>query len=349
MLDWNPTTAAGLLRARTGQVLASWEREVRGDVPELARLAPGEVRGPIAEVVERLAEWVEGRSERTSALWAVAEAHAVTRLRHGLSAAAVMREYARLRLCLHGALAELAPLTPLDHLLDLVIAHAIHHHASERDHQRERLIGMLAHDLRSPISYIAMACEALTATDHPQRQLLGQIAGTADRMQRMVTELLAFARGQLGDGVPVSPRDADFGDIVRGVLDEMRAIYRGVAITADVASGLRGAFDRDRVHQLVGNLVRNAIEHGAGAPHVAARAAHDGASIVLVVRNRGALAEGSTPRQRPAGTRGLGLYIVDQIARAHGAHVDLASNGDETAVTVHWPQRPRPEPQLQHA
>jgi signal transduction histidine kinase len=340
MLDWDSSTAADLLRARTGDIVASWERDIRADAPELSRLDARELCEPVNELVDKLADSLDQRSDRAATLWTIVDAHVLHRLRHGLALGIVVLEYARLRVCIHAALAEMAPLTSLDQALDRTVAHAAERYHDERDLLRDRFVGMLAHDLRNPLSCIAMGTELLFAGHHAsrERRLLDQIAEAAERMQRMVADVLGFARARLGDGIPIAPRDADLGEIVRRVVDEMQTIHGADAVVTELAGDLRGAFDCDRVHQLVTNLVRNAIEHGVGPAFVHAREATNEHALILVVYNRQA---SNTAPARPTNVHGLGLYIVDQIARAHGARVELSSEGDEMTVTVRWvrPQR----------
>jgi two-component sensor histidine kinase len=76
------------------------------------------------------------------------------------------------------------------------------------------------------------------------------------------------------------------------------------------------------------------IEHGTGTVHVIGREADDRQGITLIVKNQGEIA-----RTRE-GPHGLGLYIVDEIARAHGASVEMSSSNGETVFAIHWP-RPR--------
>ncbi len=356
MLEWDSSTAANLLRARTGAIVATWEQDVRADAPALSRLASRQLREPLDGFVDALADLIDGRPDRAAALWPIVDAHVFHRLRHGLALGVVVLEYARLRLCLHAALAEMSPLTALDWAIDQTVAHAAQRYHEERELGRDRYVGMLAHDLRTPLSCIAMACELLLAGQHAphHRPLLDQVFDAAGRMQRMVTDVLAFARTQLADGIPVTPRDADLGDIVRMVAAEMQTIHGDHAVAAEITGDLRGAFDRDRVYQIVTNLLRNAIEHGNGSVVVRACEASDARELLLVVANRGAMhatnladATDSGRRKRATSMRGLGLYIVDQIARAHGAQLELSSSPDDTTVTVRWPKpsrSDRPEP-----
>jgi len=331
-MDWDASTAARLLRARTTAVVDAWDHEIQGEAPELAHLGPLATREHVGELIEGIADRIDGSVDRAAALRAAVETHARQRLQHGVPLGVVLREYRRLRVCLHSALGELAPLTQIDALLDVALEQAIEHYVTERETQRERFIGMLAHDLRTPLTCVSIACELLLDSEPTESQqvMLRRIGEASDRMQRMVGDVLDFARHQLGETIAIDRREHDFAAIVRAAVDELSVVYGERAFAVEVAGELRGLFDRDRAHQLVSNLLRNALEHGRGGTLVRAFENESG-SIVLVVRNRGELAASSG--------RGLGLYIVGQIARAHGARVELATGADETIVTVYWPKQ----------
>jgi len=169
----------------------------------------------------------------------------------------------------------------------------------------------------------------------------------------MINEILGWAKSApTRDAFPAVQRADDLGEILRQVTAETQLVHGPQACTLETAGDLTGAFDRDRVHQAVTNLVRNAIEHGTGAAHMSAREADQGQTIIMVVANRGALrspaasdiSEPFSRRKRLTSSRGLGLYIVDQIARSHGAGLDMSSSGEETEITVRWPTHRTPAP-----
>jgi signal transduction histidine kinase len=193
-----------------------------------------------------------------------------------------------------------------------------------------------------------MATEMLLGNERTprERSLLELVLDSSDRMQRMVADVLSWARTS-GDLFPVALRADDFASILRGVIEEARVTYGDESVVCEIVGDLRGSFDRDRVHQAIANLVRNAIEHGGGAAEVHASEADEGRSISLVVRNRGPLLSPSSSdisdpfrrRKRPTNARGLGLYIVDRIARAHEATVEMTPAGEDTAICIRWPTR----------
>jgi len=324
------------LRVRKNAVLRAWARQTpRGS----------SMVGPFDAVLDELVRYVVGEDGSADSLSAAVECHVGGRFRDGFTIDAVIGEYALLRRCIHRELGN----RRFDHSVDVAIGYAAKHYLAMREELRERFIGVLAHDLRSPLACVTMGTEMLGSeerTEH-ERSLLELVLSSSDRMRRMVNEILGWAKRGPVETFPATQVLDDFGSILRDVASETQIVHGPESVELELAGDLRAELDRDRVHQAVTNLVRNAIEHGAGHAHISATEADAGQTVVLVVKNRGALrspnaSDVGTPFQRRksvSSSRGLGLYIVDQIARSHGAGLDMTSNLDETTVTVRWPTR----------
>lgn len=338
------------IRARKNAVLVSWQREVLREIAALAHLSERLLVDPVGIVVDRITDWLIGAPDRVESLAHAVEAHTVQRFRHGFPIDSVVHEYARLRRCMR-EVADVSLGAQLDDALDAATACATKRYLLQREELRDRFIGVLAHDLRSPLACVTMASEIMLAGERTPRErtILELVLDSADRMQRMVNDVLAWARESAGDMFPIHTSTQDMAAILSQVAQETQLAHGEHAITLDTSGDLRGLFDRDRIHQVITNLVRNAIEHGSGTAHVEAHEADEGETIILVVRNRGALRASSISditdpfrrRKRPSNARGLGLYIVDQIARAHGATVEMTAMDEDTAITIRWPTRRR--------
>jgi signal transduction histidine kinase len=202
----------------------------------------------------------------------------------------------------------------------------------ERERHRELFLGTVGHDLRNPLQTIVTATQVLGASPAlgaAERKTVATIERTADRMRRLIDQLLVFTQGVAG-GVPVQREPVDLGELCRVVVrDASRAVEIDDQLTAPIP------IDRERLIQLVDNLVTNAVRYGEG--NVTIRLARKDASAAIAVHNRGTpippdkLATLFDPYKRAArspGGVGLGLYIVDQIARAHGGSVRVASTAE---------------------
>ncbi|HET7504914.1 MAG TPA: ATP-binding protein [Kofleriaceae bacterium] len=204
----------------------------------------------------------------------------------------------------------------------------------ERERHRELFLGTVGHDLRNPLQTIVTASQVLAESrtlTTAERRTVATIERTADRMRRLVDQLLIFTQGVAG-GVPIQREPTDLHEICRAVARE-HGERRDVVIEDQLGAPV--TVDGERMTQLIDNLVTNAIRYGTGK--VTVRLARAGDNVVLSVHNHG---EPIPPAQQATmfdpykrGTRshggvGLGLYIVEQIARAHGGAVRVASSAE---------------------
>jgi signal transduction histidine kinase len=199
----------------------------------------------------------------------------------------------------------------------------------------DQFISVLGHDLRSPASTIALAAELLLSQESDPRRvdLLNRILRSNLRMNRLVAQLLDFARARLGGAIPVSPVPLDLGEVVRSAVKEFN--ISGVQVELDEHGDVHGSADEDRLGQVLSNLLSNAVAHGtSGAPITLQLDGSLPDRIMIRVHNQGVIpdevmarmfAPGSYNRPGSSGL-GLGLYIVDQIVRAHGGTIACTSS-----------------------
>jgi two-component system sensor histidine kinase/response regulator len=211
----------------------------------------------------------------------------------------------------------------------------------------ELMIGVLGHDLRNPLNAIMTAGETMRLAcqgDARVERLAATIRRSSTRMNRLVTQLLDFANARLGT-LPVRPETANLRELCEAAVAEFRD--HDAKFVVRVEGDPVGAWDPDRLLQLLSNLLGNAVQHGAsGEPITIDIDAGNGEAVVIVIANTGTLPEAvrhnlfapfvrSTDR---SGGTGLGLFIVDQIARGHGGQVTADSHDGRTAFTVRLPR-----------
>lgn len=231
----------------------------------------------------------------------------------------------------------------------LVAAQEATRAAEKRARLAEQLIGVTIHDLRNPLAAISMAAQLLERQDLPTRQLqlLGHITHAAERAQRLIADLLDLTLRQTGRGVTVSLVPVDVHVLAGECLEELRLVFPGRLLSlCCVGQGVFMA-DRDRLCQLLGNLVTNALDYGEGEVTVTTRVE---AQVLISVHNQGApiaaqllgnlfepMVRGQHERGRP-GSVGLGLSIVREIARAHLGEVRVSSSVEQgTTFTATFP------------
>jgi PAS domain S-box-containing protein len=228
--------------------------------------------------------------------------------------------------------------------------------AGQEGEFRERFIGILAHDLRTPLSAIAGSADLLLRREigEANRSIAARIAGSADRMARMINDVLDLTRARMGGGIAVAPAPVGLVPLCQQVVDELRVAHPGSIIEIEAEGGDSCLCDSDRVAQMVANLVANAIEHGRPGSPVRVRLADRGDHLELSVHNEGQPIPASSMdtlfdpfrRGRPAGHGGaqsdglgLGLYIASEIVGAHRGAIAVTSSAEQgTTFTVTLPR-----------
>lgn len=214
--------------------------------------------------------------------------------------------------------------------------------AKDRALFAEQMVGIVSHDLRNPLSAIHLGILALSRGELNANQIrvLGRISRSTERAHRLIADLLDFTAARIGTGLSVSPRHLDLHGVVLDTLEELRAAYPDRRINHRQAGAGDALADPDRVSQLLGNLVSNAVAYGDPTQEitVTSHVATDGGAAIDV-HNFGvpipsdAIAQLFTPMVRGEVTGasrsvGLGLYIVSEIATAHGGAVTVQSSAE---------------------
>ena len=214
------------------------------------------------------------------------------------------------------------------------------------ERSRADLVSTVAHELRSPLTSVKGFTATLLAkwgrfTDDQKKVMLETVNADADRVTRLITELLDVSRIESGRmevhrqlvSVPERVEKIVAGRVAAGdPVDRYRVVISG---------GLPETWlDADKVDQILGNLIENAVRHGAGTvtvvveplEPVGARAVRPGAEgIAVSVRDEG---DGVAPelvsrifrqfwRAKRRGGAGLGLYIVKGLVEAHGGTITV--------------------------
>jgi signal transduction histidine kinase len=296
-----------------------------------------------------------------------AEEHGVGRAQSGFTVAQMVAEYRALRASVirlwtasQGALdaSDVEDLTRFNEAIDQALAESVLRFNEDIEQAKETFLAILGHDLRTPLGAISTSAEFLLETaelaEH-ERSLVARIAGSATRSVGMVGDLLDFTRSRLGDGIPVARTEIDLGRVVRDVAGEIAAAHpaRPIHVHGDVE--VRGYWDAARLRQALGNLLSNAVQHGANGTTVTVDVRGADGQATVAVHNRGAVippeqldglfnpmrARRTPPTVAaygPTGSLGLGLYIAERIVQAHDGRIDVqSSEADGTTFTVCLP------------
>lgn len=301
-------------------------------------------------------------AEAPSAVKDAAQRHADDRLSQGFNLDDIIAEYRALRATVlrlwqetdsDGA-AAFQQMIRFNEAIDEALTESAREHQKRTEKERTLLSGILAHDLRSPLSAITNSVElicrvpgtpplAMKAADNARR--------SGSRMKRMIDDLLDFTRDRLGEALPMTVSSQDLAQLCQHALDEVRASYPDAAIELTVSGDVSGVWDGARLSQILVNLLVNAVQHGEGAVHLRAIAEEE--TVRIEVSNVGdpipdhamralfdPLMRTYTPPERrgAAAGLGLGLYVCDCVARLHHGTIEVESSAEVTTFTVRLPR-----------
>ncbi|HKB30223.1 MAG TPA: PAS domain-containing sensor histidine kinase, partial [Streptosporangiaceae bacterium] len=208
------------------------------------------------------------------------------------------------------------------------------------ERSRADLVSTVAHELRSPLTSVKGFTATLLAkwhrfTDDQKRVMLETVNADADRVTRLITELLDVSRIESGR-LEVHRQVVDVGERARRLIEGREAAGESPdRFSLRVRQPIPEMWlDPDKIDQILGNLIENAVRHGAGTVTIVVQAAHGigpGGGVTVSVSDQG---EGIAPELAPRvfrqfwrakrrGGTGLGLYIVKGLVEAQGGTITV--------------------------
>ena len=362
---------ATFIRTHHDKIISEFEKFARTLMPPGSNMSPSELRDHAEELLTAIVvdmDTPQTRNEESQKgkglgseqkMMASGNLHAIARLGHGFSLGHLVAEFRALRdsvlsLYEQSGGTDLTAVRRFNESIDEALTTSITRYSSQMDLYRDQFVGVLAHDLRNPLSAIKMGATVLTmAAENDQRhaRVASNILRSAARMGRMIEDVLDFTRERLGGAIPLKRERMDLEQLCREVILEAKAAHDNVVLDFEFTGELTGEWDRDRLAQVLSNLIGNAIEHGDGdAVSVVARGQSE--DVVIEVHNTGvpisneALGtifeplvhrplEGASARNNV----GLGLFIARAIVTGHGGKIDVASSGElGTTFTARLPR-----------
>ncbi len=366
---------AEFIRNNMDAILDEWETFARSLAPAASGLTSLALRDHAPHILdavvkdlatsqtrEEQSDKSKGRAPKADrAPETAAQTHAVLRARGGFDVNQLVAEYRALRASVLRLWMDCGPLdeTAMDVIrfneaIDQAVAESVGHFQDHVEQARNLLLGMLGHDMRSPLSTVLATASYLTALNAGEHvsAAAARLIRSGKSMQALLDDLVDFNRAKLGLGLTVVLSKVDLAAPVADELEQLRAAYADRRIELSVSGDCTGRCDGLRLQQSLRNLVSNAIKYGTpGEPvRVALRGADT--DIRLEVTNRGppidpsAMSEIFDPLKRGVteGDRddrsslGLGLFIVREIARAHGGEVSVHCASGETTFALCLPR-----------
>ena len=225
---------------------------------------------------------------------------------------------------------------------------------AQLDRERSDLVATVAHELRSPLTGVKGFVTTLLSkwdrlNDEQKKLMLTTVSTDAERLSRLITELLDVARIDTGR-LQMYRREVDAVPMIDRVVESVRAgTSRTITVRHESPSAAAYA-DPDKLVQVITNLVDNAVRHGEGEVVVATACGPLGLRLTVDDQGDG-IPEALRGRvftkfwkHGARGGSGLGLYIVNGLVRAHGGELTiLDAPGGGARMVVDWPERdPRP-------
>jgi signal transduction histidine kinase len=356
-------------------IVASWEAFAR-TLPAAGGMEASALRDHAEPILQAIAADLKtaqtpqqqrdkshGLAQPLNAYETAAQTHAVLRARSGFDIKQLAAEYRALRTSVLTLWFERSPsraVTDFDDVIrfneaiDQALAESVDFFSFKVDQSRNLMLGMLGHDLRSPLQAIQLTAKLLAALNAGEKvsRAADRLITSGARMQQLVDDLLDFNRLQLGLRMRITTAASELEAIARQEIQELRAAYPQREVELQCQGETLGAWDVKRVQQLLSNLVVNALTHGTPDTAVKVMLTSDPKEVRIKVTNHGLvidpvlLSEILRPLQRGAleaelaanDGLGLGLFIASEVAKGHGGHIEVASSGTETVFTAVLPR-----------
>ncbi|WNJ82900.1 sensor histidine kinase [Pseudomonas canadensis] len=283
-----------------------------------------------------------------------AETHAVTRLMAGFSIDQMVSEYRALRTSVlsqwldqvkHGTALEVDDMNRFHEAIDQALAESIASYSRAVEASRNVFLGILGHDLRTPLGAILLGADMLRRSptvDERGSRVATQIYTSVQRASQIVGDLLDLTRCQMGPGIPVKRTEVDLAPICERIVEEIRAFHPASNIVFEAKAQATGSFDGPRMEQVFSNIISNAVQHGDAQLPITVELATRAETVVFTVRNggnpisadvlpfifnpMGRFSQRSVIEHGPAEGLGLGLFIASEIVTSHQGLIEVESD-----------------------
>lgn len=243
--------------------------------------------------------------------------------------------------------------------MDKALAQSVQSYSSEVAASRDMFLAVLGHDLRAPLSVIAMTALLLAKpglSEAARQEALARVNRACRNMNGLVTDLLEYTRTRLGAGIPVDRTACDLGPVCEAALEDIRSCNPAQEFVQQMRGDLTLRADADRLQQALSNLLGNAVQHGGRHTPVTLVVDGEADAVTLKVVNAGepipphalesifqplvqAPSGQSDRHERSKTSLGLGLFIVREIVLAHEGSITVESS--RTSGTVFTIRLPR--------
>jgi signal transduction histidine kinase len=363
---------AAFIDSAREQIIAESVRYAAG-LPVLGSAAVETLRDHLPLVLEAIARDLEqpqtvaesiaksqGRGS-AAAGESAAQTHGQLRARSGLTTEQLVAEYRVLRSTVLRLWANahvtdahtLADTVRFNEAIDQAVAESVAFYAAEVERWRDIFLGVLGHDLRGPLNAMLLTAEVLqlgpSAKDLPNH--LDSLLRNGRRLEALLDSLLEYNRSRLGVGMVIDRSNVDLALLCKEEVNLLERALPQVRMELKCSGDTTGLFDGSRVREALANLVFNAAQYSRAGTPIAVSVRGDKHTVQVSTENESepipeeVLQTLFEPLRRharaPSGRRrnlGLGLFIVREIARAHGGDAIVATNGTRICFKLALPK-----------
>ena len=370
---------AQFIRSHPGEIEKGWEQFAKALSVSGPDLSVWTLRDHLREILvamadnmespqsqEEQADKSEGKERQGGALDRISALHARMRLNSGFNLEQAISEYRALRSSILFLWVQSQPsiddvvlpeVTRFNETIDQAIAEIIRRYADRAERYSDVFLGVLTHEVRNPLNIIKLSGQLLQAAtlQDAQSRSVDRILRAVGTVDGLMNDLAIMVRSRMRVPLPLTRATADLGGICEHALDDVRASQSDVVVELVKTGDLSGNWDRERLGQVVFNLVMNAVIHASGQP-IRVSAEGRGPDVELRVNNHGPSIPPdlqnsifdpfvrravASPGLIKSGL-GLGLFIVREIVTGHDGVVEVVSTESEgTTFTVRLPRVPR--------
>ncbi len=364
---------ADFIRANKAPIISEWESFARTLKPS-EYMTSAQLRDHIEQILLFIIADLEspqsdsqqikkshGKSDSENDGESAAEIHGDIRHDEGFDIVQMVSEYRALRssiikLWTHSNRSlydeDVVDLIRFNESIDQALAESVVKFTQKVDYSKSLLLGVLGHDIRSPLGAMSMCAQLLPkvgTVNSKQQELASQIINSGTRISDIVTNLLDLTSARAGTGLPVFKASMDIGILARQVVDEMQIQHPDRSILLEITGDVQGEWDATRIGQLFSNLISNAVQYGAKTAPVNIVVKGEGPEVRISIHNdgdpipptqlntlfhsftRGKISD-STRSGGNALNLGLGLFITKEIVLAHEGTIKVISNDKEGTI-----------------
>ncbi len=252
-------------------------------------------------------------------------------------------------------------LTRFNEAIDQALTESITRFEKKVNYSKDLILGVLGHDIRSPLSSINMSAEMMPRVgemNEKQLRFSRQIQNSSMRISKIVGDLIDLTCARMGAALPVNIEEMDIEVLAEHIVEEILIQNPHHIIKLRVSGKTKGQWDRARLGQLFSNLINNSVQYGSQRLPITVTIKGNKQQLIIAIHNDGnpipshqratmfdSFTRGKDKgkgRKNVSSNLGLGLFITREIIHSHGGTITVISNeNDGTTFTVCLPRTNR--------